>query len=304
MADTPKFEVVTGAFGFVGKYIARSLMARGIAVRTLTAHPLRSDAAENKIEVAPFNFDDPGALSDSLCGATTVFNTYWIRFERATTTFDRAVQNTKTLIQAARRAGVRRFVHISITNASADSSLPYFRGKGVIEQFLRDSGLSHAILRPALIFGDEDILINNIAWSLRKFPLFAVPGDGAYRVQPVFVEDLADLALNAAQATGNLEIDAVGPEIYRFDELVRLLARAIGRTPRIVHVNPAIALSAAAVVGWFHRDVMLTRDEISGLSTDLLVSRGPPTAPTRLSDWLALRAHTIGARYASELARR
>jgi uncharacterized protein YbjT (DUF2867 family) len=252
----------------------------------------------------PFNFERPAALVESLRGATTVFNTYWIRFERDSMTFARAVHNIKTLIEAARQAGVRRFVQISITNAAATSPLPYFRGKGLIENTLRESGLSHAIVRPTVIFGPEDILINNIAWSLRSFPVFAIPGTGEYRLQPVFVEDLAELAVNAAQRSTNVELDAVGPEVFTFNELVRLLADLLGRTVRIVHAPSMLALFCTAILGRFMGDVMLTADEIRGLTGNLLVSPNPPTAPTQLTTWLKRHLANIGRRYASELARR
>jgi NADH dehydrogenase len=296
--------VVTGAFGYSGKYIAQRLLDRGFAVRTLTGHPLKPYPFGGAIDVAPFNFENLGKLTESLRGVNALFNTYWIRFARPGLTFDRAVENLKTLIEAAQGAGVRRFVHISITGASADSPLPYFRGKGIIENFLRGSTLSYAILRPAVIFGPEDILLNNIAWSLRKFPFFAVPGNGEYRLQPVFAGDLADLALRAAAEPDNLEFDAVGPETYSFNELVRLIARIIGRPARLVHVDPSIALLFASIIGRMMGDVTLTRDEVTGLSNDLLVSHRTPTAPQRLSEWLARHADSLGTHYASELARR
>jgi uncharacterized protein YbjT (DUF2867 family) len=296
--------VVTGAFGYSGKYITERLLARGIAVRTLTGHPRHSNPFGDQVEVAPFNFDNPDALTESLRGTTTVYNTYWIRFARGELTHDRAVRNVENLIDAARRARVRRFVHLSITNASADPALPYFRGKGVIENYLRGAGISHAIIRPAVIFGKEDILINNIAWSVRRFPIFAVPGDGLYRVQPVFVGDLAEMIVNAGQETENLERDAVGPEIFAFNELIRTIAGTLGRRVHLLHLPPRIALAFASIIGFIMRDVTLTHDEVEGLSSNLLVSHGLPTAPTRLSEWLARNASTLGARYASELAKR
>lgn len=304
MENHRELNIITGAFGYSGKYITSRLLARGIAVRTLTGHPRHHNPFGDKVEVLPFNFDRPDALTESLRGATTVFNTYWIRFVRGELTFERAVRNIETLIEAARRAGVRRFVHISITNASADSPLPYFRGKGIIENFLRGAGISHAIVRPAVIFGHEDILINNIAWSLRKFPIFTVPGDGNYRLQPVFVEDLANITVNAAQEIENLEVDAVGPETFTFNDLIHLLARTVGRRAHLIHVSPTIALAFASIIGFATHDVTLTHDEVRGLSANLLVSHQPPTAPTKLTEWLAQHAATIGTRYASELAKR
>lgn len=304
MENHRELNIVTGAFGYSGKYITERLLARGIAVRTLTGHPNHPNPFGDRVEVAPFNFDRPEALTESLRGATTIYNTYWIRIERGGLTFDRAVRNVENLIDAARRAGVRRFVHISITNASADSPLPYFRGKGVIENFLRGAGISHAIIRPAVIFGAEDILINNIAWSVRRFPIFTVPGDGNYRLQPVFVEDLADLLVNAGQEAENVERDAVGPEIFSFNQLIRTIAGTLGRRAHLLHVPPAIALAFTSLFGLVMHDVMLTRNEVHGLSDNLLISPNPPTAPTRLSEWLARNATTLGASYASELAKR
>jgi uncharacterized protein YbjT (DUF2867 family) len=299
-----ELNIVTGAFGYAGKYITRRLLERGVRVRTLTGHPAHANPFGDSVEAVPFNFERPAALVESLRGATTVFNTYWIRFERGEMTFDRAVRNIQTLIEASRQAGVRRFVQISITNAAATSLLPYFRGKGVIENTLRESGLSYAIVRPTVIFGPEDILINNIAWSLRNFPVFVIPGSGEYRLQPVFVEDLAELAVNAAEKSTNIELDAVGPEVFTFNELVYLLADLLGRTVRIVHAPPMLALFCTAILGRFMGDVMLTADEIRGLSANLLVSPNPSTAPTQLTAWLKAHLVDIGRTYASELARR
>jgi NADH dehydrogenase len=297
-----EFDVVTGASGYTGRYITRLLLSRGRRVKTLTGHPARTNPFGDQIESAPFNFDRPDELARSLEGAGTVFNTYWIRFPYGGQTFDSAVENTRVMLVAATRAGVRRFVHISVTN-STTSPLPYFRGKAMVEAALKESALSYAIIRPALIFGVEDILLNNIAWLLRRFPFFAIPGRGDYRVQPIFAADLAEIAVDAARDDRRIILDAVGPEIFTFDELVRMLASAVHRKARIVHVDPRIALAMTQIVSRLVRDVMLTRDEIRGLMTNLLVTDSPPNASTRFSQWLASNADKIGIAYASELAR-
>jgi NADH dehydrogenase len=237
--------IVTGAFDYTGRYLAGTLLERGAKVKTLTGHPNRPNPFSDAIETAPFSFDNPDALARSLEGAAVVFNTYWIRFPSGDLTFERATSNVKTLIDAASRTGVTRFVHISITNANVDSPLPYFRNKGLVEQYLMRSGLSYAILRPAIIFGSEDILLHNISWMLRRFPLFTIPGHGNYRVQPIFVGDLARLAVEMANERRNLTIDAVGPEIFTFNELVKLLARTVASKARIVHVSPSVELVLA-----------------------------------------------------------
>jgi NADH dehydrogenase len=301
--ETAELNVVTGAFSYTGKYITQRLLSMGERVRTLTDHPNRPNPFGEQVSVSPFSFDDPAELTTSLRGATTLYNTYWVRFSHGRVTFDQAVENTKALIKAAGEAGVRRIVHLSITNASEDSPLPYFRGKGLLENAVIHSGLSFAIIRPTVIFGAEDILINNIAWLLRRFPVFAVPGSGDYRVQPVFVEDVAEIAVNAAHRNEDAIVDAVGPDTYTFDELVRLIADKIRSKARIVHLSPALALFLSRMAGYLVKDVMLTRDEVEGLMANLLVSDGPPAGQTRLGDWLDENADSVGAKYASELRR-
>jgi uncharacterized protein YbjT (DUF2867 family) len=301
--STESLHVVTGAFGYTGRYITRLLLSEGARVRTLTGHPDRPNPFGQRIEVAPFNFDRPEELMRSFEGAASVINTYWVRFNYGRVTYDRAVENTRTLIHAAVRAGVQRFVHVSISNPSEDSSLPYFHGKAVSERAIIESGLSYAIIRPTVIFGREDILINNIAWLLRRFPVFAVPGSGDYHVQPIFVEDMAALVVEAARGSSNSVIDAAGPEVFTFNELVALLATTVRSRARVIHVPPQLALMLSGVIGWLTRDVMLTKDEVHGLLANLLVSNNPPRGWTRLSEWLGNNADKIGSAYASELAR-
>ena len=302
-SNKSELNVVTGAFGYTGKYIARRLLADGIRVKTLTGHPERPNPFGAQVVAVPFNFDDLPTLIDQLSGASTLYNTYWVRFSRGEVTFDRAVENTRTLIQAAKDAGVGRIVHVSITNPSLNSSLPYFRGKAQVEEAIIDSGISYAIIRPTVIFGIEDILINNIAWMLRRFPLFVVPGGGGYRFQPIFVEDLAGLAVDAGGQEDNLILDAAGPETYTFDEFVRLVGQTMGTRTKILHLPSALALGISKIVGYFLGDVVLTRDEITGLMSDLLISDAPPAGNTSLKSWPTINVATLGGSYTSELDR-
>jgi uncharacterized protein YbjT (DUF2867 family) len=297
------FDVVTGAYGYTGRYIARRLLELGRHVVTLTRRPPVEAPPGLEAEARPLDFADPGRLAAALRGADVLYNTYWVRFSHGTTTFDGAVENTKILVRAAREANVRRIVHLSVTNASRASPLPYFHGKAEIERYIADAGVSYAFIRPTLIFGVEDILVNNIAWLLRRFPFFLVPGTGQYRVQPVCVEDVGRLAVAAWRQTGNLVLDAVGPDVFTFDELVRLIGKKIDRPVRLVHVPPGVAVAAAWLIGRAVGDVLLTRDEVAGLAANLLVSDGPSTATTRFDGWLAPHATQLGQRYASELAR-
>ncbi len=294
---------VTGAFSYSGKYIARRLLQHGETVVTLTGHPDRPDPFEGRVKASPLNFEDSAGLQAALQGAQALVNTYWVRFDRDQNTQSRAVENTRKLIQAAKQAGVKRLVQISITNPSLDSPLPYFRGKADIEQAVVDSGLSHAILRPTVLIGAEDILINNIAYLLRRLPVFGLPGDGSYRLQPVFVGDLADLAVEGVYSDKDYVTDAVGPDVFTFREMVDLIGERIGAKRPLIPLSPSIALAASQFLSLFLGDVLLTRHEVTGLMAGLLVSDKPPLGRTRLADWLEQNRDSVGKKYASELAR-
>ena len=294
---------VTGAFSYSGKYITRRLLARGEEVITLTNHPNRGDPFDGKVKAYPLNFNDERGLVESLRGVETFYNTYWVRFDKGANTQPAAVENTRKLVCAATEASVKRIVHISIANPSADSHLPYYWGKAANEKAVIDSGMSYAILRPTVLFGKEDILINNIAWLLRHFPFFGLPGDGSYRLQPVFVDDLAALAVDAGYAKENILCDAVGPDIFTFREMVELIGKTIGHIRQLIPIHPKLALGAAQFISLFVGDVLLTPEEVDGLMADILVSKEPPRAKTHLTDWLTENRETVGARYASELKR-
>lgn len=295
---------VTGGFGYSGKYIAQGLLARGLQVATLTNSPRRPNAFADKVKVFPLAFADQAALVASLEGAKVLYNTYWVRFDHRDFTHDGAVKNTMALFEAARQAGVERIVHVSITHPSRDSKLPYFSGKARLEEALAATGIPHSILRPAVLFGGEDILINNIAWSLRRLPVFGIFGDGTYGIRPIHVEDLAKLAIREGEATGNRTLDAVGPESFTFRELVATLGQIIGKPRPLLSVPVPIGTLAGRLIGWIKRDVFLTKEEVVGLMAGLLESPGPATGTIRLTEWARQHAGTLGREYASELRRR
>lgn len=296
-------DVVTGAFGYIGKYIARRLLDSGREVRTITTHTNKPNPFGQRVQAFLYNFDDPARLTESLSGCDTLYNTYWIRFPHDGQTFESALANTQTLFNCAKAAGVRRVVHISVTNCRVDSHLPYYSGKARQEEMLAASGNPHSIVRPTLVFGAEDILVNNMAWLMRKFPVFPLFGDGRYRVQPVFVEDLARIAVQQASSTKNTTIDAIGPEDYSFEEMVRAMSTAMGCRTRFVHMPPSLGLLGGRVVSLFLRDVLLTRGELQGLMEEYLTSSQQPNGETRFSDWLRQNAGTVGTRYTSEVQR-
>jgi uncharacterized protein YbjT (DUF2867 family) len=296
--------VVTGAFGYSGKYIAARLLNEGETVRTLTNSPLRPNPFAGRVKAEPFHFDEPAKLAAALRGADVLYNTYWVRFNHRGFTHSVAVENTLKLFAAAQEAGMRRVVHVSITNPSEDCDLEYFSGKARLERELTSSGLAYSILRPTVLFGREDILVNNIAWTLRRFPVFGVFRDGQYRLQPTYVDDLAELAVREGRSHDSRIIDAIGPETFTFRGLVETIGAIIGKPRPIVSVSPGLGYLVATVIGKMVGDVFLTREEIEGLMRGLLWTPSQPAASTKLTEWARRHADTLGVRYASELARR
>jgi uncharacterized protein YbjT (DUF2867 family) len=296
---------VTGAFSFSGKYIARRLLDAGHTVITLTHVTDRPQPFGDRIEAYPFNFDQPDRLTASLRGVDVLVNTYWVRFNYGKVfNHARAIEQTRVMFRAAQDAGVRRVVHVSITNPDINSPVEYFRGKAQLEQDLIGTGLSYAILRPAVLFGQEDVLINNIAWSLRRLPVFGIFGDGTYRLQPIYVDDFAQLAVEQSTGSDNTITNAIGPETFTYRELVRTLAAIMGKRRLVIGVPPVLGYAAGLVIGRLMGDVMITWPEVKGLMSEWLYVDTPPTGETRLTDWAREHADQLGRHHANELARR
>lgn len=296
-------DAVTGAFSYSGAVIARDLMARGHQVRTLTGHPGRAPA-DTLIDIQPLDFSDERELVASLTGVHTLYNTYWVRFPHGSVTHDVAVANSRVLFAAAAAARVQRVVHVSITHASADSPDPYFRGKAAVEQALADSGVpSYAIARPAVLFGGDGVLLNNIAWLLRHLPVFAIGGRGDYRLRPIYVDDLAALCVELGARTDNTTVDAVGPESVTFRQLVQTIRAAVGSRSVIVPVPGALIPVLAGVLDVLLRDTLLTADEYSSMAAGLADSAEPATGTTVLTEWIAEHGDELGRHYVNELER-
>ena len=299
----PSLHVVTGAFGYSGQYIARRLLDAGHTVRTLTNSLKRESPLQGEVQAFPFNFDNPDALRKSLEGVEVLYNTYWVRFGEDNA-HEQAVRNSAILFDAARDAGVQRIVHVSIANPSEDSLLSYYKGKALVEKHLIGTGVPYGILRPTVLFGREDILINNIAWMLRHLPVFFLFGRGEYPIQPIYVEDQARLAVSLGESRENVIVNAVGPETFAFRDLVRFIADELHFKRLILPMAPSINLLAGKIMGALKNDLVISREEVKGLMQGLLAVDTPPTGDTKLTDWIRENRDTLGKRYANELARR
>ncbi len=296
--------LVTGAFSFSGSYIARKLLETDKQIRTLTGHPRPTDYTE-RVDIHPYSFENYKKLVQSLEGVENFINTYWIRFPKGSMTWERAVENSKMLFDACKDVGVRRIIHLSVTNPSIDSPYPYFRGKAKVEEHLKASGIPYSIVRPALIFEKEDILLNNISYLLRKFPVFGIFGDGSFKVQPISQKDLAEIVIDECAQSQNRIVDAVGPETLTFLEMVELMKAAV-RSKALIIKFPGvlrwIPFTLSKVLGFFMRDVLLTRYEMEALRDNLLYTESPPLGKTRFSKWIKENTN-LGTRYAHEIKR-
>ena len=299
----PDTAIVTGAYSYTGRYVARRLLDEGVGVRTLTRNPDREGLFSGLVEASLLDFSDPDGLRRSMQGAGVLYNTYWVRFGRGRTSFEQAVENSRILFDAAARAGVGRIVHFSVANAPSECGLPYFRGKGQVEEILQDMGIPYTIIRPTLIFGAGDLLLSNMAWALRRFPVFPIFGNGDYKVQTVYAEDLAGQAVASGSLSENTVADAAGPETFTFEELLRLLASGVNARVRLVHTLPFLGFALTRLVGLLLRDVVLTRDEVDGLMAGLLTSDAAPAGTTRLGEWLEANPGILGRQYVSEFRR-
>ena len=297
------FDVVTGAFSYSGAAIAGALERAGRRVRTVTGHPARAPGRGGSIDVRPLDLDDAPGLTASLRGATTLYNTDWVRFPRGSTDHDRAVVNSRTLFHAARQAGVVRIVHVSIVHPSIESPYAYFRGKAEVERALFEVGVPYAVLRPAILFGGDGVLLNNIAWLLRHLPVFGVGGRGDYRVRPLHIDDLAALAVAAGAERSNTVVDAVGPDRPTFLELVHGIRDAVGSRALVVRVPGVFVPPLAWVLGLALRDVLLTGDEYRAMADGLADTDGPATGSISVSEWVRANADSLGRSYANEIDR-
>ncbi len=305
MADD--VHVVTGAFGYSGRWIAKELLARGFIVRTLTNAIGRDDPFNGKIDVRPIDFSNHDALVSSLSDADVLYNTYWVRYKdrKGGYAHDLAVSNTKKLLSAAVDAGVRRIVHFSVAHPDKAPDWTYFTGKMEVERLVKESSLSYAILRPTVFFGGKrDVLINNMAWLIRRFPIFGVFGFGSYPIQPVHISDVSRIAVEQGILKENSVLDVAGPETFTYSQYVKLISRSMGLRRAILPVPPIIAWIVGQGVGIFVRDRVITRAEIRGLMNGLMATEAEPLGLVKFSEWVEENGSELGLKYQNDMKER
>jgi uncharacterized protein YbjT (DUF2867 family) len=268
---------IAGGSGFIGRTIARRLAALPqLRVRVLSRDPGRARAKLAGLE-ADFvrgEVTEPGTLPAALAGASAVvsavqFDGYPIENPRRGLTFERIdLGGTLALLAAAKAAGVTRFIYISGAAADENSRHPGFRAKGKAERAIRESGLEYTILRPSLVYGPDDTVVNGFAKAIRLAPVFPVPGSGRQTLQPVLVDDLAAcvaLAISGRGQNGTYEIG--GPDLMTFDDLIRLIMDLTGHRRPIVHV-PESVMRAMGAIAEMLPTPPLSRDAVTFVTAD------------------------------------
>lgn len=303
--------LVTGSFSFSGKFITNELLKTGERVETFTNHPVTTNPNYSKITIKQYVFNDFNALVENFKGVDTFFNSYWIRFPYGSTSWMDAIRYSKDLFKACKLAGVKKIVHISVTNPKINSPYAYFKGKAIVEDLLKKSGVPYTILRVAWMFEEGDILTNNIAWILRHMPIFGIFGKGEYKIQPVSLKTLGKVAIEnryLGDKTININktIDVIGPETLTYKEYVSLINRTI-HAKTILFPFPWFAIQipifVSKVIGFALHDRLLTKDEIYSLKDNLLLTDSPPIGNVSFKKWLEKNKNNIGLKWANEVKR-
>ncbi|HXR24984.1 MAG TPA: NAD(P)H-binding protein [Candidatus Binataceae bacterium] len=278
MSENDRIIAIAGGSGFIGRAIVRRLAAiPGLTVRVLTRDPVKARvrlAAEGKVDFVSADVNDPARLATVIAGADTIINAvqfdgYPIEKPSRGLTFNRVdYGGTVSLIAATKAAGVPNFIYISGAAADERSPNPAFRAKGRAERALRDAGLAFTILRPSLVYGPEDRVVNGLAKAIRMMPVMVVPGSGQQKLRPLLVDDLAACVALAIGGRGRNGIYEVGgPDPMTFDELVRLVMEITGHKRPIIHVPENLLLVAGAVAEKLP-GALFSRDAVAFLVAD------------------------------------
>jgi uncharacterized protein YbjT (DUF2867 family) len=272
-----KIVALAGGSGFIGRAIARRLLAGGgITVRVLTRNPEKARAHFDLpgVEFVSADIAQPASLKDALAGVSTIvdaiqFDGYPVENPQRGLTFERIdYGGALALIDAAKQAGVAQFIYISGAAADENSAHPAFRAKGRAERAIRESGLTYTIFRPSLVYGPQDKVVNGLARALRYAPVFGVPGTGRQKVQPLLVDDFAACVMLAVSGRGrNGTYDIGGPDLMTFDEMMRIIMDASGHRRPLFHIPETIMRTVGGLLEKLPKP-MLSRDAVTFVTAD------------------------------------
>ena len=253
--------LVGGGTGFIGSAVVRELLdRRPVAVLTRSVERVPRRFRGGRVELRQGDVTDPRTLPEALAGIDTVvqcvqFPGFPVERPSAGRTFmDVDAAGTRAVVEAAVKAGVRKIVYLSGVGADIESDRTWYRAKGIAEAAVRESGLRYVIVRPSWTYGPGDRSLNRFVGLMRTIPLvFPQLGPGSQRINPVYVDDVARLVVEALEGDGadGATIEIGGPDVLSMDEIVRATMRALDREKPIVHVPLGLARIAGAVLERF-----------------------------------------------------
>ena len=276
---TSKLVTVFGGSGFLGRQIVKYLAGAKYRVRVGVRYPdrasfLRQLVGDGRIELVRADVWDESTVARAVEGAASVINTVGHYVEKRDATFHRIhAQGALHVARQAKQAGAERLIHISGLGAESGSDSPYVRARGIGESLVKEAFEGATILRPSAIFGPGDALLNKLGALARRSPVVPLFGNGRTRLQPVFVEDVAEACVSVLgdPSTACRVYELGGPRVYAYRELVQLVLGQMSQRKVIIPV-PFLVWDILAAVMALHADPPLTRDQVKLLKRDNVVA--------------------------------
>jgi uncharacterized protein YbjT (DUF2867 family) len=285
---------VFGGTGFLGRRIVRHLRLNGFCVRVGSRHPDRGHALlgpdDPQLRSIKVDIPDQRSVINALADAYGAVNAVSLYIERKLETFHSVhVESAQRVAAQARRAGVKRLIHVSGIGADHRSQSLYIRKRGEGELAVRGAFADAILIRPAVMFGPDDAFLTTILTLLNQLPFFPMFGNGQMRLQPVYVEDVGQAIAKILQReqTGPNIFECGGPRVYSYQELLRVVANAAGIKPVLFPV-PFAAWSALAWISEMLPSPPITRNQVELMQID---STSMPEMPGL--EALGIRPHSV-----------
>ena len=262
---------LTGATGFVGRHMLRRLLTESHSVRALVRDPARAvQLAANGVEFVAGDVVENQGLDQGMQGCDAVIHLVGIIAEKGANTFERVHHlGTRNVVEAAKRAGIRRFVQMSALGVRADGVAAYQTTKWRGEEEVRKSGIPYCILRPSLIFGPGDGFVTQMIQTMRSAPLFRpVPGSGSPKFRPIFIDDVTACFARAltAEAATNQTIELGGADALSLNQVLAEIARCAGVRKPAVHIPMPLMFTGAFLLQSLLKNPPVTVDQLRMLS--------------------------------------
>jgi uncharacterized protein YbjT (DUF2867 family) len=288
---------VFGGTGFLGRRIVQHLLEADFSVRVASRHPERAAALFPDVhfgfESTHADINDDGSVAAAVAGVIGVVNAVSLYMESGQLTFHTVhVEGAARVARLAREAGVKRLVHVSGIGSDTKSTSPYIRSRGEGDRVVREALPTTTLIRPSVMFGRGDAFVSPIAAMLRRLPVFPLFGGGQTRLQPAYVEDVAEAITRATRELhSGMCYELGGPRVYTYRSLLEVIAQSLAKKPLLVPV-PFDLWRMFAVAAELFPQPPITRDQVELMQIDNVVSLDLPgfaelqISPSSLEDVL------------------